>query len=77
MGFETIVLPAIGTGILNFPKELFAEALFETILAYLSKTPNSKIKTIRLTNIYLTTVTYLTRELVKRFGAYGNEFSTS
>ena len=70
-------MPAIGTGTLNYPKELFAEAIFETILAYLTKNPDSKIKTIRLTNIYLTTVTYLSRELVKRFSPYGNEFTTS
>ena len=36
MGFNSIALPAIGTGIQNYPKELFAETLFSTILAYFS-----------------------------------------
>jgi O-acetyl-ADP-ribose deacetylase (regulator of RNase III) len=67
MDFTTISIPAIATGILNFPKEMFAIHLFDTINQYLTENPDTGIREIRLTNVDMPTTTYLSREFNKRF----------
>lgn len=44
----SIALPAISTGIYNFPKERAAKIIINTINAYFAENPNSTIQLVRL-----------------------------
>ena len=72
-GYTSFSLPSVGTGILNYPKEYFAIILFDTITHYFAENPESKLKEIRLTNVDLPSVTYLSREFLKRFASFGEK----
>ena len=66
--YDSVVIPAIGTDYLKFPKEKFAQILFEQILEHLDQSPNTRIRKIRLTNNDLPTVSCIMKEFLKQFG---------
>ncbi|XP_071170581.1 protein mono-ADP-ribosyltransferase PARP14-like isoform X3 [Mytilus edulis] len=42
----SIAFPAIGTGVLNFPVDIVAKTMFEIVLLYKQKVPDSSIKSV-------------------------------
>ncbi len=48
LNVTSIALPAISTGIYNFPKERAAKIIINTIKAYFAENPNSTIQLVRL-----------------------------
>lgn len=48
LGITSIALPAISTGIYNFPKERAAKIIIGGIHTYFSETPGSTVKLVRL-----------------------------
>lgn len=48
LGLDSVSLPAISTGIFGFPKERAARIIFSSIENYLTQTPDSPLRTVRL-----------------------------
>ncbi|XP_071142211.1 macro domain-containing protein lmo2759-like [Mytilus edulis] len=46
LNMTSIAFPAIGTGILNFPVDIVAKTMFEIVLLYKEKAPDSSIKNV-------------------------------
>ena len=72
MELKSISIPAVGTGIFNFPKQQFGELLFDTLTEWLQDNQDTSLKEIRLTNKDLVTVKYISREFQKRFYMAGD-----
>ena len=72
MGIKTISIPAVGTGIFNFPKQQFAQLLFDTLTDWLQDNLETPLKEVRITNKDLVTVKYISREFTKRFHIHGD-----
>jgi len=64
---ESISMPAISTGIFNFPKPICAEIMFNTTLNFISTIPNSTLKEIRFTNFDDDTVNIFKNQFEKLF----------
>mmetsp|Transcript_18145 Transcript_18145/g.32495 ORF Transcript_18145/g.32495 Transcript_18145/m.32495 type:complete len:231 (+) Transcript_18145:256-948(+) len=50
LGYESISLPAISSGIFGYPKEDCAEVFFEVVPQYLRENPHTNLKLVRLSN---------------------------
>eukprot|EP01089_Gocevia_fonbrunei_P009080 TRINITY_DN2100_c0_g1_i1.p1 TRINITY_DN2100_c0_g1~~TRINITY_DN2100_c0_g1_i1.p1 ORF type:complete len:331 (-),score=80.88 TRINITY_DN2100_c0_g1_i1:127-1023(-) len=66
LGYKSISVPAISSGIFRFPKDLCAEIIFETALDWFKGNPKN-LHEIRFTNFDQDTVNFFTKEFVKRF----------
>jgi len=69
LGYTSISIPAISSGIFKFPKDLCAEVLFQTALDFFKANPKTQVNEIRFTNFDSNTVEVFTKEMKKRFGA--------
>jgi len=67
LGLASISIPAISSGIFNFPKELCAQILFQTALDFFATSPKH-LNEIRFTNFDTKTVDIFSAEFKKRFG---------
>mmetsp|Transcript_10763 Transcript_10763/g.11825 ORF Transcript_10763/g.11825 Transcript_10763/m.11825 type:complete len:287 (+) Transcript_10763:36-896(+) len=67
LGYASVAIPALSTGIFRFPKELCAQIMFNTIKEYAKNNPQTKIKLVRLTNFDETTVQIFEREFHEQF----------
>lgn len=46
-GYKSLAIPALGTGYLNFPKNISARCMYDAVLEWVNKTPLSSIKLVR------------------------------
>jgi len=67
LGLHSISVPAISSGIFNFPKDLCAQILFQTALDFYATKPKN-VNEIRFTNFDTKTVDIFAAEFRKRFG---------
>jgi len=67
LGLHSISIPAISSGIFNFPKELCAQILFQTALDFFATSPKN-VNEIRFTNFDTKTVDIFAVEFKKLFG---------
>eukprot|EP01127_Copromyxa_protea_P017362 TRINITY_DN527_c0_g1_i4.p1 TRINITY_DN527_c0_g1~~TRINITY_DN527_c0_g1_i4.p1 ORF type:complete len:175 (-),score=9.07 TRINITY_DN527_c0_g1_i4:112-636(-) len=71
LSYKSIAMPAISTGIFNFPKDLCAAIMFDTVITWLIENPKSNgrvLEEIRFTNFDDETVYIMKTEFEKRFG---------
>jgi len=64
---NSISIPAISSGIFNFPKDLCAKILFQTAIDFCEGNPKT-VNEIRFTNFDAKTVEIFAAEFKKRFG---------
>jgi O-acetyl-ADP-ribose deacetylase (regulator of RNase III) len=67
-GYTSISIPAISTGIFNFPKDLCAKLSFDTVLQYFEENPKSSLVEVRFVNFDDKTVEIFEKEFTARFG---------
>lgn len=68
LGFASISIPAISSGIFRFPKDLCARILIQTTLDFFKSNPRSSVNEVRFTNFDKNTVEVFEKEFKKRFG---------
>ena len=66
-GFTNLAMPAISTGIFGFPKKRGARVILDTILGFLLKHPESKLREVRVTLIDEPSVRIFAREFARRW----------
>ena len=45
--FTSVVLPAMGTGNLHFPRDVVAEMMFNSVIEFSKKNPGTSVKDVR------------------------------
>ena len=46
-GFTSIALPAMGTGGLQFPRDVVAQTMFNSVIEFSKKNPGTSVKDVR------------------------------
>ena len=46
-GYQSIALPAMGTGNLQFPRDVVANTMFDTVIEFSRANPNTTLKDVR------------------------------
>ena len=46
-GYQSIALPAMGTGNLHFPRDVVANTMFDTVIEFSRVNPNTTLKDVR------------------------------
>jgi len=62
---KSVALPAVSTGIFGYPKELGVKVIFDEVLKYVDRNPNTMIKEIHFTNIDTLTSELFYKEAVR------------
>jgi O-acetyl-ADP-ribose deacetylase (regulator of RNase III) len=65
--FTSLAMPAISTGIFGFPKDRGARVILDTILDFLQKHPESKLRQVRVTLIDEPSVRIFAQEFLRRW----------
>ena len=64
---KSIAFPAIATGMFGYPKDQAAIEIFSAFMHYISMTPDTKLKEIRVTIQEAHTLTAFIQEFEKKF----------
>jgi len=62
---KSVALPAVSTGIFGYPKELGVKVIFNEVLRYIDKNPDTVINEIHFTNIDTLTAELFYKEALK------------
>ena len=65
--FKSIAIPAIGTGIYDFPRELCAQIMVDSALAFSQENPGCRLSVIEFTSVDDDVVTAFVTEMDSRF----------